>query len=156
LTIQKKFSKHLKLFFQLSLNKYILKFTRPNYLNKLSLYKDENFFNLDNRYNNLTKKPEIISIQDKINLINYFLKLIPLSLFKVINFNLTDLTNFDTYFLFKTLLLKDYLRSKFNNLKLFQIKKLISYVNEIFLAKTLVKLNTYPDDGRCLIARRLY
>lgn len=156
LRTQKKFNKFTEIFFQLSLNKYILKFTRPNYLNNLPLFKDENFFSTDNKYNSLSIKTELLPIDDKITIINYFIKILPLYLINVVNFKFTDLKNIDIYFLFKTLLLKDYLITKFNNLKLFQIKKIISYTNEIFLSKTLVKLNTYPDDGRCIMARRLY
>jgi hypothetical protein len=125
-------------------------------LNNLPLYKDENFFYINNRYNSSMGKPEIITIEDKMTLLNYFIKVLPIYLIDIINFKFIDIKNIHIYFLFKTLLLKDYLRVKFNNLKLFKIKKLISYTKEIFLAKSLIKLNTYSEDTRYLTARRLY
>jgi hypothetical protein len=102
------------------------------------------------------EKSEIITIEDKMTLLKYFIKILPIYLIDIVNFKFVDIKNIHIYFLFKTLLLKDYLRVKFNSLKLFKIKKLISYTNEVFLAKSLIKLNTYSEDTRYLTARRLY
>lgn len=156
LRTQKKFNKFTNIFFQLALNTYILKFIRPSYLNNIPLFKNENFFNLNNKYNVLNIKSEFTPIENKINILNYFINALPTYLINLINFKLIDLKTINIYFLLKTLVLKDYLIAKFNNLKFFKVKKIISYINEIFLTKSLVKLQTYPEDCKSLISRRLY
>jgi hypothetical protein len=103
----------------------------------------------------LETKTAISTFEDKINLLNYLISILPVHLFEVTNFKFIDIKNIHTYFLFKTLLLKDYLLCKFNNLKFFKTKKITSYINEIFLAKSLIKFNTYPENNGHFISRRL-
>jgi hypothetical protein len=144
------------LFFHLSLNTYISQFFNASYINNLYLIKNSNIFETINKSQSLNSTNELISIDKEVEVINYLIKNIPLYLINITNFSLYDIKNIHIYFLYKTLLLKEYLTCKFSNLKLFKLKELISYIHDLILGKGLIKLNDYPDDFRFLVARRLY
>jgi hypothetical protein len=114
------------------------------------------FFDTKIKLTNLEVKGEIISDEKRLDLINYCIKILPLHLVSIINFKLIGLESIHIYFLFKTYILKEYLSIKFSQLKLFTIKEITTYIDQIFLSKSLLKINTYPTKNIHLAAGRLY
>ncbi len=154
LTLQRKLTKFVNLFFQLIINTNIFTFAKLSNLNNLFVYKNETFFDIRDKFLNF--KNTVFKLEEKLEMVKYLSNIIPIYLINIFDFKFTDLENIEIYFLFKTYILKEYLKSKFTKLKLFVLKKLNAYITELFLVKSLPKFKTYPEDSKILIARRLY